>query len=183
MGATRWEAFQPIAREALRKAMLPTINQMSIIGLISIPGMMTGQLIAGASVLNAAKSQMIIMYMISSASAFGTLGAIWLCFSICFDKNHRLRPERVVRNESLLPKSVHNFPDKVWVTLRRYLCCCFADESAESFERGQQEQEQGQQHLNGHHTALQNGRYRRDDPGTTSDVTERTPLLTSNNNK
>ncbi|KAG0270210.1 hypothetical protein DFQ27_009588 [Actinomortierella ambigua] len=58
MGATRWEAFQPIAREALRKAMLPTINQMSIIGLISIPGMMTGQLIAGANVLNAAKSQM-----------------------------------------------------------------------------------------------------------------------------
>ncbi|OAQ22872.1 hypothetical protein K457DRAFT_84156 [Linnemannia elongata AG-77] len=76
MGATRWEACRPIAIEAMRRAMLPTINQMSIIGLISIPGMMTGQLIAGASVMNAVKSQIIIMYLISGAAAFGTLSSV-----------------------------------------------------------------------------------------------------------
>ncbi|KAG0234481.1 hypothetical protein BGW42_006562 [Actinomortierella wolfii] len=140
MGATRWEAFQPIAREALRKAMLPTINQMSIIGLISIPGMMTGQLIAGASVLNAAKSQMIIMYLISSASAFGTFGAILLCFRICFDNSHRLRPERVIRNESFLPKSIREFPKKAWVSVSHYLCCCFVTD-ASSPEEGRQERQ------------------------------------------
>lgn len=51
-------------------------HQISIIGLISIPGMMTGQLIAGASVMNAVKSQIIIMYLISGAAAFGTLSSI-----------------------------------------------------------------------------------------------------------
>ncbi|KAF9158362.1 hypothetical protein BGX21_003434 [Mortierella sp. AD011] len=76
MGATRWEACRPVAVEAMRRAMMPTINQMSIIGLISIPGMMTGQLIAGASVMNAAKSQQIIMFLISGAAAFGTLSSV-----------------------------------------------------------------------------------------------------------
>ncbi|KAF9560528.1 hypothetical protein EC968_006131 [Mortierella alpina] len=76
MGASRWEACRPIAVEAMRRAMMPTINQMSIIGLISIPGMMTGQLIAGASVMNAVKSQQIIMFLISGAAAFGTLSSV-----------------------------------------------------------------------------------------------------------
>lgn len=48
----------------------------SIIGLISIPGMMTGQLIAGASVMNAVKSQQIIMFLISGAAAFGSLSSV-----------------------------------------------------------------------------------------------------------
>lgn len=38
MGASRFEACKPIACEALKLALLPTVNQMSIIGLISIPG-------------------------------------------------------------------------------------------------------------------------------------------------
>lgn len=38
MGASRFEACRPIAVEALKLALLPTMNQMSIIGLISIPG-------------------------------------------------------------------------------------------------------------------------------------------------
>ncbi|KAG0098164.1 hypothetical protein BGZ93_000939 [Podila epicladia] len=76
LGATRWEACRPVAVEAMRTAMMPTINQMSIIGLISIPGMMTGQLIAGASVMNAVKSQQIIMFLISGAAVFGCLSAV-----------------------------------------------------------------------------------------------------------
>jgi ABC-type iron transport system FetAB permease component len=38
--------------------------------------MMTGQLIAGASVMNAVKSQQIIMFLISGAAAFGTLSSV-----------------------------------------------------------------------------------------------------------
>lgn len=38
MGASRFEACRPVAVEALKLALLPTMNQMSIIGLISIPG-------------------------------------------------------------------------------------------------------------------------------------------------
>lgn len=57
MGATRFEACKPIGKEALKLALLPTVNQMSVIGLISIPGMMTGAIIGGSSVQQAARLQ------------------------------------------------------------------------------------------------------------------------------
>eukprot|EP00639_Heterosigma_akashiwo_P003060 CAMPEP_0194584242 /NCGR_PEP_ID=MMETSP0292-20121207/16916_1 /TAXON_ID=39354 /ORGANISM="Heterosigma akashiwo, Strain CCMP2393" /LENGTH=219 /DNA_ID=CAMNT_0039439213 /DNA_START=61 /DNA_END=716 /DNA_ORIENTATION=+ len=44
-GATAWEAARPAFRAALRAGVTPTLNQMSVIGLVSIPGMMTGQLL------------------------------------------------------------------------------------------------------------------------------------------
>ncbi|KAF8940478.1 hypothetical protein BGZ47_007728 [Haplosporangium gracile] len=124
MGATRWEACRPIAIEAMRRAMLPTINQMSIIGLISIPGMMTGQLIAGASVMNAAKSQIIIMYLISGAAAFGTLSSVMICLRVCFDSSDRLRPERIIKTQSIIPKSVRDFGQRASTALGNILCCC-----------------------------------------------------------
>ncbi|KAF9130121.1 hypothetical protein BGX30_013636 [Mortierella sp. GBA39] len=130
MGATRWEACRPIAIEAMRRAMLPTINQMSIIGLISIPGMMTGQLIAGASVMNAAKSQIIIMFLISGAAAFGTLSSVLvsdsplICLKVCFDSSDRLRPERIIKTQSIIPKSVRDFGQRASTTLGNVFCCC-----------------------------------------------------------
>ena len=57
MGASRFEACRPVAIEALKLALLPTINQMSVIGLISIPGMMTGAIVGGKSVEQAARLQ------------------------------------------------------------------------------------------------------------------------------
>jgi uncharacterized protein (TIGR00245 family) len=75
-GASRWEAGQAIAIEAVRLAMLPTINQMSVIGLISIPGMMTGQILGGASVDSAVKYQQIIMFLISASTALGVLSVV-----------------------------------------------------------------------------------------------------------
>ncbi|WWD21960.1 hypothetical protein CI109_106448 [Kwoniella shandongensis] len=57
MGASRFEACKPIGVEALKLALLPTVNQMSVIGLISIPGMMTGAIVGGKSVEQAARLQ------------------------------------------------------------------------------------------------------------------------------
>jgi ABC-type iron transport system FetAB permease component len=62
MGASRFEACKPIACEALKLALLPTVNQMSIIGLISIPGMMTGAIVGGKSVEQAARLQSTYSY-------------------------------------------------------------------------------------------------------------------------
>ncbi|PWN97882.1 hypothetical protein FA09DRAFT_330036 [Tilletiopsis washingtonensis] len=56
-GASRFEACRPVAAEALRTALLPVLNQMSVVGLISIPGMMTGAILGGASVAQAAYLQ------------------------------------------------------------------------------------------------------------------------------
>ncbi|GJJ72904.1 putative ABC transport system permease protein [Entomortierella parvispora] len=132
MGATRWEACRPIAVEAMRRAMMPTINQMSIIGLISIPGMMTGQLIAGASVLNAAKSQQIIMFLISGAAAFGTLSSVLICLRVCFDSSDRLRPERIIKTKSVIPKAWRDFAQRTSDRLGNALCCCWYKSSSSS---------------------------------------------------
>ncbi|KFH64516.1 hypothetical protein MVEG_09249 [Podila verticillata NRRL 6337] len=136
MGATRWEACRPVAVEALRTAMMPTINQMSIIGLISIPGMMTGQLIAGASVMNAVKSQQIIMFLISGASAFASLSAILICLRVCFDSSDRLRPERIIKKTSWIPKSIQEFPSRAWKSIKKAFCCWNEQRLSPSVEQG-----------------------------------------------
>ncbi|KAF9113663.1 hypothetical protein BGX27_001080 [Mortierella sp. AM989] len=163
MGATRWEACRPIAVEAMRRAMTPTINQMSIIGLISIPGMMTGQLIAGASVMNAAKSQQIIMFLISGAAAFGTLSSVLICLRVCFDSSDRLRPERIMKTESVFSDMLWNFFHQIG----EKLCCCWSKprhSSSPSLEQGGERRENGQP--NKKKGQNQNG-----------EATERTPLV------
>lgn len=94
-GASRWEACKPLAQQALLVALAPTVNQMSVIGIIAIPGMMTGALLGGSSVEQAAKLQMIIMFCISASTAFGTILAVILCLMILVDSEHRVRGERI----------------------------------------------------------------------------------------
>jgi ABC-type iron transport system FetAB permease component len=58
-GATRWEASRPVFVDSIRLALLPTINSMSIMGLVSIPGMMTGQILGGAKIEDAVRYQQV----------------------------------------------------------------------------------------------------------------------------
>jgi len=101
-GASRFEACKPIAVEGLRLALLPTINQMSVIGLISIPGMMTGSILGGASVDQAAKLQMVIMFMISASSALAAIVCTVLALSIAVDVEHRVRTDRIQTDKHVL---------------------------------------------------------------------------------
>ena len=55
LGATRWEATLPFCRAACVAGLTPNLNQMSVTGLVAIPGMMTGQILGGASPFEAAK--------------------------------------------------------------------------------------------------------------------------------
>ncbi|KIO34425.1 hypothetical protein M407DRAFT_240698 [Tulasnella calospora MUT 4182] len=104
-GASRFEACKPIATEALRLALLPTINQMSVIGLIAIPGMMTGALLGGSSVEQAAKLQMIIMFMINSCTTLASLVAVTLTLLIVVDPENRLRLDKVDSEKALIWKA------------------------------------------------------------------------------
>ncbi|KAH7904997.1 hypothetical protein BJ138DRAFT_1073132 [Hygrophoropsis aurantiaca] len=94
-GASRAEACKPIARDALRLALTPTINQMSVIGIIAIPGMMTGAILGGSSVQQAAKLQMVIMFMISASTALASIVSTVLTLLVVVDAEHRVRPDRV----------------------------------------------------------------------------------------
>ncbi|KAJ1650704.1 hypothetical protein IWQ61_008556 [Dispira simplex] len=104
LGASRWEAVRPVAVEAMRSAMLPSLNNMSIMGLISIPGMMTGQILGGVPVLQAVKYQQIIMFMIVASTGIGSLGAVLTCLHTVVDGTHRLRLDRIYPSGSVLAK-------------------------------------------------------------------------------
>ena len=73
LGATRWEAAAPVTRDALRSALMPTINSMSATGLVSLPGMMTGQILSGVPPVEAVKYQILVMFLIAGGTGFGAV--------------------------------------------------------------------------------------------------------------
>ena len=89
MGATSYEAALPSIRSALQTGMTPMLNSMTIAGLVSLPGMMTGQILGGIDPLEAVKYQIVIMFLIASASAIGTLISVALCFNRAFTASHQ----------------------------------------------------------------------------------------------
>lgn len=96
-GATRKEASREVVRGAVRTGMIPILNAMIAAGLISIPGMMTGQILAGQDPASAARYQMFILFSIAAGVALGTMGVVLLTARLVFDGRERLRPERIRR--------------------------------------------------------------------------------------
>ena len=97
LGATRWVAFGDVSRQALRTALLPTINAMSVAGVVTLPGMMTGQILAGADPELAARYQIMILLVIAGASGLGALAATFGGAWLLTDSRHRLRLDRLQR--------------------------------------------------------------------------------------
>lgn len=97
LGATRWEAARHDVRESLRIGLIPVVNSMMIMGVVSLPGMMTGQILAGADPGDAVRYQILIMFMIASCVALASLGVVLLAYRKLFDDRHRLRSERLSR--------------------------------------------------------------------------------------
>ncbi|NEP16336.1 MAG: iron export ABC transporter permease subunit FetB [Leptolyngbya sp. SIO4C1] len=71
LGATPEQAIAGYRREAIKAGLIPTVNAMMVVGLVTLPGIITGQLLSGVDPLNAALYQMLIMFML----AFSTLTA------------------------------------------------------------------------------------------------------------
>lgn len=91
LGATRKEAIAEIRREAMRSGMMPMVNAMAAAGLVSLPGMMTGQILAGTPPIEAVKYQILIMFLITAGTGFGVSTALWMASRRLFDERHRLR--------------------------------------------------------------------------------------------
>lgn len=100
LGATRWEAARHAVRSAVRTGMTPIINAMMVVGLVSLPGMMTGQLLAGASPVEAVKYQIMIMFLIAAGTALGTICVVLLSYTRLFNSRHQFLYEqiRLVKN-------------------------------------------------------------------------------------
>ncbi|MEP6462203.1 MAG: ABC transporter permease [Frankiaceae bacterium] len=92
LGQSGREAFAPYVRAALRNALTPTIDSTKVVGLISLPGAMTGLILAGVAPLAAIRYQVVVMYMLLGAWAVAALVAARLTGRMLFDDAHRLRP-------------------------------------------------------------------------------------------
>jgi putative ABC transport system permease protein len=88
-------AIAGIRRDSIRSGLIPIINAMSAAGIVSLPGMMTGQILGGSPPLEAVKYQILVMFLIAAGTGFGTITAVWLGGQRLFDERHRLRLERL----------------------------------------------------------------------------------------
>ncbi len=82
LGATKWEAIKPFLQEAVSRAISPQIAMVATMGLVSLPGMMTGQILGGSSPAVAIKYQIMIMIAIFTTAVISTfLGIIFSTFA------------------------------------------------------------------------------------------------------
>ncbi len=95
MGQSWKEAIETIRHASIRSGMIPIINSMAIAGLVSLPGMMTGQILAGSPPVEAVKYQILIMFLVSAGTGFGTMVAVWVASRHLFDDRQRLRLDRL----------------------------------------------------------------------------------------
>ncbi len=92
-----WEqSIEEIRRTALRSGLIPIINAMAAAGVVSLPGMMTGQILAGSPPFEAAKYQILIMLLIAAGTGFGASAAVWIGSRRLFDERERLRLDRLM---------------------------------------------------------------------------------------
>ncbi|MCB2203354.1 iron export ABC transporter permease subunit FetB [bacterium] len=89
-GATAREASADIMREAVRAGMIPSINAMMGVGLVFIPGMMTGQILAGSDPMIAVKYQIMVMLMLVASTSLGSWLVVAVVRSRCFNREHQL---------------------------------------------------------------------------------------------
>ncbi len=95
LGQSWKQAIGDIQRHSVRIGLIPMINAMAAAGLVSIPGMMTGQILSGTAPLEAVKYQILIMFLISAGTGFGTVTAVYMSARRLFDERHRLRVDRL----------------------------------------------------------------------------------------
>jgi len=95
LGATRWQAARPFLRAALRTGLMPIVNAMAATGIVSLPGMMSGQILAGIDPGEAVKYQILVMLLIAGSTGLGVLLAAFGSLYRLTDSRHRLRPDRL----------------------------------------------------------------------------------------
>lgn len=95
LGHSASQAISGLRKNAMRLGMIPMINAMAAAGIVSLPGMMTGQILAGTAPLEAVKYQILIMFLITAGTGFGTVAAVMLAGRRLFDGRARLRLDRL----------------------------------------------------------------------------------------
>jgi putative ABC transport system permease protein len=100
LGAAHHEAVRPYLKESVRLALKPTIASMATIGIVALPGMMTGVILGGASPEVAIKYQIMIMIGIVVSTIISVLLTILMTSGVCFTRFGTLRGDIFLTNNS-----------------------------------------------------------------------------------
>jgi putative ABC transport system permease protein len=95
LGAGRFEAFDAILRRALTTGLMPIVTAMATTGVVALPGMMTGQILAGIDPVSAAQYQVMIMFLIAGSTGVAVVAAGLGSVLLLTDERHRLRLDRL----------------------------------------------------------------------------------------
>jgi putative ABC transport system permease protein len=90
LGADGREATAAIFSDAVRAGMIPSINSMMAVGVVFLPGMMTGQILGGSDPITAIKYQIVVMLMIVGSTALGSVAAVMLARGRLFNEHLQL---------------------------------------------------------------------------------------------
>lgn len=101
-GGNRYEAVLPMLRASIKSAMMPNLNGMAVVGLVNIPGMMTGQLLGGSSPYVAAEYQMAILWLIFTSAFLSTCTATYLTIKhAIFGDRDTLTTNKIMKRSDL----------------------------------------------------------------------------------
>ena len=90
LSATPFEAVHDSIRAAIINGMTPTLNSMLVVGIVSLPGMMTGQILAGADPTQAVRYQIVTMFLICVSSTLGCTLSALLIYRRFFNREQQL---------------------------------------------------------------------------------------------
>lgn len=110
LGATRLEATRDCIKRSVTIGITPMRLTMLTSGIVSISGMMAGQLLAGATPINAARYQIVVLFLIMAATAFACTAATVLSIFAIVDDWHRVRSERLSRRDAVN----HELISRIW---------------------------------------------------------------------
>ena len=96
LGQTAMQAVLEIKHDSMRAGMIPIINAMAAAGIVSLPGMMTGQILAGSEPIEAVKYQILIMFLVTAGTGFGVIAVLHMISRQMFDDRERLRFDRLL---------------------------------------------------------------------------------------
>jgi putative ABC transport system permease protein len=90
LGADILPSSIEIIHDSIRTGMIPTIDSAKTLGVVSLPGMMTGLILAGTSPIQAVRYQIMVTFMLLSTTAISSFLACYLSYRSFFNKRKQL---------------------------------------------------------------------------------------------
>ncbi|MGD9401584.1 MAG: iron export ABC transporter permease subunit FetB [bacterium] len=90
LGASPQKAIEPLVRRSVKASFIPMLNLMKIVGIVQMPGAMTGMLLAGADPLDAVRIQLVVIYMLVASTSITMLMGTAFTYRSFFNRNWQL---------------------------------------------------------------------------------------------